>query len=76
MESVLYKKSKIVPKQMKFESAVLNPNLNQIDPPCGFLKNVSTIERVELLLFVIFNNILKHMFPEKFIEFPQVLQKI
>ena len=48
----------------------------QIDPPCGFLKNVSSIERVEPWFFVTFNIILKHIFPENFIEFPQVVQKI
>ena len=45
-------------------------------PPCGFLKNVSSIERVEPWFFVTFNIILKHIFPENFIEFPQVAQKI
>ena len=44
-------------------------------PPCGFLKNVSSIERVEPWLFETFNIVLKHIFPENFIEFPQVVQK-
>ena len=49
----------------------------QIDlPPCGFLKNAFSIERVEPWFFVTFNIILKHIFPENFIEFPQVVQKI
>ena len=45
-------------------------------PPCGYLKNVSFIERVEPWFFATFNIILKHIFPENFIEFPQVVQKI
>ena len=61
----------------------LNPNLagkweggGQIDPPpCGFLKNVSSIERVESCFFVTFNIVLKHIFPENLIEFPQIFQK-
>ena len=39
-------------------------------------ENVSSIERVEPWFFVTFNIILKHIFPENFIEFPQVVQKI
>ena len=49
----------------------------QFDPPrCGFFKNV--IFRVfEALFFVAFNNIvISHIFPESFIEIPQVVQKI
>ena len=41
-------------------------------PGCIFLKNVSSIDRVEPWFFVTFNIILKHIFPENFIEFPQV----
>ena len=49
----------------------------QTDPlPCGFLKNVSSVERVEPWFLVTFDIILKHIFPENFIEFPQVVQKI
>ena len=48
----------------------------QFDPPCGFSKNVSSKERVKPWSFVTFNIILKHIFPESFIEFPQVVQKI
>ena len=47
-----------------------------LTPSCGFLKNVSSKERVKPWLFVTFNIILKHIFPENFIEFPQVVQKI
>ena len=42
----------------------------------GFLKNVSSKERVKPWFFMTFNNILRHIFPENFIEFPQVTQKI
>ena len=47
-------------------------------PPGGFLKNVSSVERVASIegFFVTFNTILKHIFPENFIEFPQFVQKI
>ena len=48
----------------------------QFNPPCGFSKNVSSKERVNPWFFVTFNIILKHIFPEKFIEFLQVVQKI
>ena len=50
----------------------------QIDPllACGFLKNVSSKERVRPWFFVTLNIILKYIFPENFIEFPQVVQKI
>ena len=45
-------------------------------PPCGFSKNVPTKERMKPWFFVTFNIILRHIFPENFIEFPQVVQKI
>ena len=45
-------------------------------PPCGFSKNVSSKERLKPWFFVNFNIILKHIFPENFIEFPQFVQKI
>ena len=48
----------------------------QFDSLCGFLKNVSSTEMVKPWFFVTFNIILKHIFPENFIEFPQVVQKI
>ena len=49
----------------------------QGDPlPCGFSKNVSSKESVKPWFFVTFNIILKNIFAEKFIEFPQVVQKI
>ena len=61
------------------KTCFFNPNIwwgGQIDLPCGFLKNVSSVQRVEPRFFVTFNIILKHIFPENFIEFTQVVQKI
>ena len=45
-------------------------------PPCGFSKNVSSKERVKPWFFVTCNIILRHIFPENFIEFGQVVQKL
>ena len=45
-------------------------------PLCGFFKNASSIERVEPCPFVTFNITSKHIFPENFVEFPQIVQKI
>ena len=45
-------------------------------PPCGFSKSVFSKEREKPWFFVTFNIILRHIFPENFIEFPQVVQKI
>ena len=62
-----------------------NKIINYINPktaggsiwhPCGFSKYVSSKERVKPWFFVTFNIILKHIFPENFIEFSQVFQKI
>ena len=44
--------------------------------PCGFLNIVSSTDKLKLWFFLTFNIILKHIFPESFIEFPQVVQKI
>ena len=38
--------------------------------PCGFLKNVSSKERLKPWFFVTFNIIISHIFPENFIEIP------
>ena len=50
----------------------------ELPPPlsCGFTKNVSSKERVKPWFFVTFNIILRHIFPESFIEFVPVVQKI
>ena len=48
----------------------------QFDSPLWFLKTGSSKEKMEPWFFVTFNIILKHIFPENFIEFPQVIQKI
>ena len=53
--------------------------VNLMPPPplsCSFLKIASSKERVKPWFFVTFNIILRHIFPENFIEFPQVVQKI
>ena len=44
--------------------------------PCGFPKNVSFNETVNPWFFVTLNIIICHIFPEIFIEIPQVVQKI
>ena len=49
---------------------------SQFDSHRGFSKNVSSKERVKPWFFVIFNIIIGHIFPENFIETPQVFQKI
>ena len=48
----------------------------QFEPPCGFSNNVSSKERVKRCFFGTFNIIISHIFPENFIEIPQVDQKI
>ena len=51
----------------------------QFDPPpphpCGFSKNLSSKERVKPCFFL-FDFIISHIFPENFIEIPQVFQKL
>ena len=44
--------------------------------PVVFLKNVSSKERVKSWFFVTFNIIQSHIFPENFVEIPQVVQKL
>ena len=51
----------------------INPNMPGGEDTCGFLKNVFSKERVKSWFFVTFNIISKHIFPENFIEFPQVV---
>ena len=48
----------------------------QYDLSCGFFKNVSAKEIVNSWFFVTLNIIISHIFPENFIEIPQVVQKI
>ena len=45
-----------------------------LTPPCGFWKSASSKEKEKPWFFVTFNIILRHIFPENFIEFPQVVQ--
>ena len=74
------------PLQVLCKVVVLNPTMpgkvgvgeggevgGQIDPPCAFSKNVFSKERVKPCFFVTFKIISKHIFPENFIEFPQVV---
>ena len=42
-------------------------------PPCGFSKRVGSRERVEPWSFVTFNIVIRHIFPENFIEIAQVV---
>ena len=51
-------------------------NLTPLPPFYSFAKNVSSKERVKSRFFVTFNIILKYIFPNNFIEFSQVVQKI
>ena len=59
-----------------FYRTPLDDCLTLTPPPCGFSKIVSSEETLKPWFFVTFNIILKHIFPENFIEFPQVVQKI
>ena len=43
---------------------------------CGFFKNVSANEIVNSWFFVTLNIIISHIFPENFIEIPQVAQEM
>ena len=47
-----------------------------LTPPCDFSKNALSKEKVKPWLFVTFNIILRHIFPDNIIEFAQVVQKI
>ena len=56
-----------------------NPNMpkgGQIDPPMWFFEKCIFYREGETLVFCDFYIILKHIFPENFIEFPQFVQKI
>ena len=50
--------------------------VNLFYPLCGFSENVSSKEKVKPCFFVTFNIIISYIFPENFIEIPQVGQKI
>ena len=45
-------------------------------PHCGFSKIVSSKQKVKPWFFVTFKIIIRHIFPENFIEIPQVVQKL
>ena len=55
------------------KTGLVNLNLPPSPPSWGFSKNVSSKERVKPWFFVTFNIIIKHIFPEHFIEIPQVV---
>ena len=55
---------------------VQNLTLEKENSPCDFSKNASFKERMKTCFFVTFNIILSHIFPENYIEFTQVVQKI
>ena len=67
-----------------YSNILLNPKTagregewgGQFEPPCGFSNNVSSKERVKRWFFGTFNIIISHIFPENFIEIPQVVQKL
>ena len=46
---------------------------HSMTPPVVFRKNVSSKERVKPCFFMTFNIIIRHIFPENFIEIPQVV---
>ena len=58
------------------KNSVLFRDLWKLIYPCGFSKNVFSRERVKLRFFVTFDIIKSQNFSEKFIEIPQVVQKI
>ena len=43
---------------------------------CGFSKNISSKQKVKPWFLMTFNIIISHVFPENFIDFPHVVQKI
>ena len=59
---------------------LLNPKTageRQFDSPLrGFLKNVSSKQKVKPWFFVTFNIFISHIFPENYIEIPQSIQKL
>ena len=48
----------------------------QFDTPCGLSKIVSPKPKVKPWSFVTFKIMIRHVFPENFIEIPQVVQKL
>ena len=59
---------KIIWKNLK--SLIIN-----IDPPCGFSKNVSSKERVKTCFLVTFDVIINQIFLENFIKINQVFTR-
>ena len=74
-ECIIYWVNLYLSIQVRFNPKRLGGG-GQIDPlPCGFSKNASSKKMVKPCFFVTFKIILKHIFPENSIEFPQVVQK-
>ena len=65
-------KSNLVNSKMAGGRVNLTPPL----PSCGFSKNISSKERMKPWFFVAVNIIISHIFPENFMEVPEVVQKI
>ena len=77
--NVLHKTAEAKDKNVNLKTAGQEGEVNLTKPPfpsCGFAKNVSSEERVKPSLFVTFNIIIRHVFPENFIEIIQVVQKL
>ena len=51
-------------------------SVNLTPPLRGFLKNVSSKQKVKPWFFVTFNIFISHIFPENYIEIPQSIQKL
>ena len=65
--------------QMFFRVNDLYPKMtsgSQFDLPCGFLKIVSSKQRMRPWFFVTFKIIIRYIFPKNFIEIHQVVQML
>ena len=62
------------------ENKVLSPlnvyGVNLISSFCGFTKNITSNQKVKPWFFVTFDIIIIHIFPDSFIEIPEIVQKI
>ena len=68
-KSLIYLLCFVINHQMAGEGVSLTP-------PYSFSKNISSKERVKPWFFVTFDITIRHIFPENFIEIPQVVQKL
>ena len=68
---------KLIHSSLTLKRMGVGVSLTLLPPRYGFSKNVSSKENVKpCFFFVTLNVILRQIFPENFIEFPQVVQKI